>query len=136
MINRAISADNFTSHKLKAEMTEVITNSLRLKATDFKKALTLFEESLNMEVDLIAPNSAVVGQNGEALIYLSQEPNSAKSDGVQLLTSDCIALYCLLKSNGIAFTQAPSYTNEGMIAEFTDASNNQFLLIEPRNYND
>lgn len=136
MINRAISATNFTSHKLNAEMTEVITNSLQLKADDLQKALALFKEALQMEVDEIGSKSAVVIQGGEALIYLTEERNAKPSAAVQLTTPDCIALYCLFKSKGIVFAQAPTYSKEGMVAEFYDAAGNQFVLIEPRNYND
>ncbi|WP_113638261.1 hypothetical protein [Nubsella zeaxanthinifaciens] len=117
-------------------MTEVITNSLQLKADDLQKALALFKERLHMEVDEIGSKSAVVIQGGEALIYLTEERNAKPSTAVQLTTPDCIALYCLLKSKGIVFAQAPTYINEGMVAEFYDAAGNQFLLIEPRNYND
>jgi hypothetical protein len=135
VIRRAISAANFISHKLNADMIELITSDLQLSTNNLKQALVLFKQSLKMEVELIDDDTAIVNLGAETQLQLRQEINGEQTDQVHLITPDCIAVYCLLKSKGVVFKQLPNYSDNGMNAKFFDAYGNLFLLLEPRNYN-
>ncbi len=116
-------------------MIDLITSDLQLSTNNLKQALVLFKQTLKLEVDLTDDGAAIVNLGAETVLHLKQEENTEQTDKVHLVTPDCIAIYCLLKSKGIVFKQLPSYNDNGMNAEFFDNYGKLFLLLEPRNYN-
>ena len=53
-----------------------------------------------------------------------------------LNTDDCLKDYHHLKAAGIIFKTEPQYLTVGLAAEFNDDYDNQYILLEERNYND
>lgn len=55
-------------------------------------------------------------------------------DRMVIQTSDCIQIYCQLKSQGISFIKEPGYTSKGLSADFIDPFGNIYSILEERNY--
>ncbi len=137
MINSVIPTTNFISHKLEAGMSEVTTDSPHIKVDDLVHAATFFRDFLGMHIKSINEKSCVaVKLNTEMSIFISEDSHSDQTDQIYLNTDDCIEQYCFLKSKGVVFNRAPSYTPDGLMAEFADDFGNRYFLIELRKYNE
>lgn len=64
------------------------------------------------------------------------EPGSGFKTRLILNTGDCLKDYHNLKGAGVNFKTDPQYLSVGLAAEFTDDSDNQYILLEERNYDD
>jgi predicted enzyme related to lactoylglutathione lyase len=53
-----------------------------------------------------------------------------------LNTDDCLKTFHRLRDAGLTFSKEPHYLAAGLVAEFTDANSNRFILLEERNYNE
>lgn len=115
-------------------MIDVVVDDLWLITNNLAHTLTLFEEHWKLEAELLENETAVINLSNEVQLYLKQDEQAQQTEQIRLVTSDCIAAYCLLKSNGIQFANMPSYSSGGVTAEFFDACGNSFFLVEPRNY--
>lgn len=115
-------------------MIDVVVNDLWLITNNLTHTLALFEKNWKLKAELLENETAVINLGNEVQLCLKQDEQVAQTEEIRLVTSDCIAAYCLLKSNGIEFANMPSYSSRGVTAEFFDACGNSFFLVEPRNY--
>jgi predicted enzyme related to lactoylglutathione lyase len=83
------------------------------------------------------PATLVQSENNDVLVAIAEnrEYRSGKNC-IILSTDDCLKDYHYLKAEGLIFTKEPHYVPVGMVAEFCDHSDNRFMLLEERNYND
>lgn len=68
---------------------------------------------------------------------LSEISNGRKDRGIDrttIYTNDCLRDYYFLKKEEVRFLSEPSYTTDGLVAEFVDHSGNTYVLVEKRNY--
>ncbi|MDQ8006554.1 MAG: hypothetical protein REI64_17255 [Pedobacter sp.] len=117
-------------------MKEVLAESFYVRVGNLSDALTFFSDVLEMEIEPFDTHTYIATSKDEVSIFLSEKQNEKQTNQIYLNTSDCIEQYCLLKANGLVFTQVPSYQPEGLIAAFTDGYENHYYLVEPRKYND
>ena len=57
-------------------------------------------------------------------------------DRTTIYTNDCLRDYYFLKKEEMRFLSEPSYTMDGLIAEFVDHGGNTYVLVEKRNYSE
>ncbi|HEY0899607.1 MAG TPA: hypothetical protein VGD90_09740 [Sphingobacteriaceae bacterium] len=57
-------------------------------------------------------------------------------NGIPVYTNDCLRDYYFLKNEGVRFLNEPSYTTDGLVAEFVDRSGKTYILVEERNYSE
>ncbi len=51
-------------------------------------------------------------------------------------TENCLKEYLMLKDKDVHFSAPPSYTTSGLVARFTNNHNQEFILLEQRNYHE
>ncbi|WP_293302154.1 hypothetical protein [Pedobacter sp. UBA4863] len=118
-------------------MSETITDCLYVKIGSLTQAIIFFRDFLGMEVELLDQTTCIASKPDDGMtIVLSEETCPSQTNQIQINTEDCIEQYCLLKSKGVLFKQAPTYFTEGLMAEFTDGFGNHFFLLESRMYNE
>ncbi len=84
-----------------------------------------------------AAATLVQSDNADVLVAIAENREYKNTKNCIILsTDDCLKDYHYLKAEGLIFTKEPHYLPVGLVAEFTDHSDNRFMLIEERNYND
>lgn len=84
-------------------------------------------------------NSCILLKNEETNLMLGVFERHANDNYMNLIilnTVDCLKDYHKLRAMGINFLSTPQYSEMGLAAKFADMANNNYLLIEERDYTD
>jgi catechol 2,3-dioxygenase-like lactoylglutathione lyase family enzyme len=107
---------------------------------DMETGVDFFKNKLGFEV----VNNGTINETDYTVIKVDDlfisltvpEQGSGFKTRLILNTDDCLKDYHNLKAAGIVFKNEPQYLTVGLAAEFTDDYDNQYILLEQRNYND